>query len=100
MQSQRTFALLGLLLGLTLTGCGTQVTDPVPTLVPKTVLVYPETGGLALICAGEPPVGEVSTDVEAVQWAEAARTAGEDCRGKLAAVRSWLAGWPKRGESP
>lgn len=57
--------------------------------------VYPQIPSNFLNCTDEPPVGQILTDVQLAQLAEAMRVAGADCRARLAKVRETVSGWPK-----
>jgi hypothetical protein len=57
--------------------------------------VYPQIPANFLNCTDEPPVGQILTDVQLAQLAEALRVAGADCRSRLNSVRGTVAAWPK-----
>lgn len=57
--------------------------------------VYPVIPANFLKCTDEPSVGQILTDVQLAQLAEAMRVAGADCRSRLGKVRETVAGWPK-----
>ena len=84
---------LALLPVLTMSACVT--TQPTVQPVPEVHNIYPSMPAGNLMCTPEPVPGQILTDVQAAQFAEAVRVAGQDCRNKLGTVAGIVHSWPK-----
>jgi PBP1b-binding outer membrane lipoprotein LpoB len=86
-----------LFLTLVLAGCQSMAAKPPEKITEYvTKLQYPQIDPELLSCAPEPIVPDgVRTDAAALAWAEDVRKAGQDCRGKVGALRDTVAKWPK-----
>lgn len=90
-----TFAFSALALSLTTMGCASPKPAPDIQPVPEINNIYPTVPANFLICADEPTVPPIATDVDGAKFTEAVRTAGQDCRDRLGKMKSLVAGWPK-----
>lgn len=59
----------------------------------KTILLYPPISYDLLSCDEEPVPGDIKTQEEFAIWAEQVRTAGENCRGQLGGLRTFISSW-------
>lgn len=77
-----------------MTACA-QASAPPPQIIPEIHNIYPSVPANLLICADEPTVPDILTDVDAAQFTEAVRMAGAACRGNLGALKAFVDSWPK-----
>lgn len=77
-----------------MTGCANpKPVEPPPP--PEIHNIYPSVPTNFLSCTDEPVPGQILTDIQAAQFADALRIAGADCRDRLAKVKGIVDGWPK-----